>query len=317
MFDMGRGSYDDAYDYLLELKEKLGSDAYPLFVSPYYWMLFACAANGTQILDTTGNLNYCTDPMLECLEFLKKCVENDLQFIPAYTKEDGSTGYNDWNYPGETFDQGQTVAIAHRGAWQAESCMGKFDIGFVPYPWGSSVTIDETAVGEPGAYKTLSDNYKATYFDGQLLCLTNGIQEKANPMHVLSMFIEWMEWDDSVVGYVEPEKVVDPEVTSYPKWLEDGTLDKDLYYFSTSRERLDTWNPIVNMDSMDGKVSAGKSLRTAIYEGGSLRSNMESAYNQDMNAFIEQGFSPEEVFKPFAVEGEEGEESEEGELATE
>lgn len=307
MFDMGKWSYDDAYDYLLELKDKLGEDEYPLFVSPYYWMLFACAANGTQILDNSGNLNYCTEPMLECLDFLKKCVENGLQFIPAYTKEDGTTGYNNWNYPGETFDQGETVAIAHRGAWQADSCKGKFDIGFVPYPWGSNVTIDESAVGQPGAYKTLSDNYKATYFDGQLVCLTNGIQDKADPMQVLSMLIEWMEWDDTVAAYVAPERTD----TSYPGWIEDGTIDKELYYFSTDHERLDTFNPIINMESMDGKIAIGSGLSEAIYQGGSLRSNMESAYNQDMNAFIEQGFSPAEVFKPFDVEGEEGESGEE------
>lgn len=310
MFDMGKWSYDDAYAYLLELKEKLGADEYPLFVSPYYWMLFACAANGTQILETTGNLNYCTDPMLECLEFLKKCVENDLQFIPSYTKEDGTTGYNNWNYPGETFDQGQTVAIAHRGAWQADGCKGKFDLGFVPYPWGSNVTIDESAVGQPGAYKTLSDNYKATYFDGQLVCLTNGIQEKADPMQVLSMFTEWLEWDDSVVDYVAPERTD----TSYPSWLEDGTIDKDLYYFSVDRERLDTFNPIANMLSdMEKPTAVGSGLSEAIYRGGSLRSNMESAYNQDMNLFIEQGYSPAEVFKPFEVDGEEEGSDEEGE----
>lgn len=308
MFDMGMWSYDDAYNYMLELKNKLGEDEYPLFVSPYYWMLFACAANGTQILDQSGNLNYCTDPMLECLDFLKKCVESNLQFIPAVTKEDGSVGYNNWNYPGETFDQGQTVAIAHRGAWQADACKGKFDLGFVPYPWGSNVTIDESMIGQPGAYKTLSDNYRATYFDGQLVCLTNGIQEKADPMQVLSMLIEWMEWDDVVAAYVAPERTD----TTYPGWLEDDTIDKELYYYSVDRERLDTFNPITNMESM-ADISIGKGLSAAIYQGGSLRSNMESAYNQDMNLFIEQGFSPADVFTPFTVEGEEGEEGGESE----
>lgn len=301
MFDMGKWSYDDAYNYMLELKNKLGEDEYPLFVSPYYWMLFACAANGTQIWDQSGDLNYCTEPMLECLDFLKKCVESNLQYIPAVPQEDGTVKYNNWNYPGETFDQGQTVAIAHRGAWQADGCKGKFDLGFVPYPWGSNITIDESKIGEPGAYKTLSDNYRATYFDGQLVCLTNGIQDKADPMQVLSMLIEWMEWDDVVSAYVAPERTD----TSYPGWLEDGTIDKELYYYSVDRERLDTYNPISNMESMD--LAVGKGLSAAIYQGGSLRSNMESAYNQDMAQFVEQGFAPAELFMEFDVEGEEEE----------
>ena len=285
MFDMGKWSYDDCYNYLLEMKNNMGEDEYPLFVSPYYWMLFACAANGTVIMDPSGNLNYCTDAMLECLDFHKRCVESNLQYAPVITKEDGTTGYNNWNYPGETFDAGQTVAVAHRAAWQADGCKGKFELGFVPYPWGSNVTIDESQIGNPGAYKTLSDNYAATYFDGYLLCLTNGIEEKANPMEVMSMITEWVGWDDSVNGYVAPEKD-----DSSPNWLEDGTIDKELYHFSTDRERLDTFNPLTEVEGFSTKVGSG--LTKAVYEGGSLRSNMESAYNQDMQALIDLGYVP-------------------------
>ena len=43
---------------------------------------------------------------------------------------------------------------------------------------------------------------------------------------------------------------------------------------------------------------SGKNLSEAICEGGSLRSNMESAYNQDMQALIEMKLVPEDVFKP-------------------
>lgn len=301
MFDVGKWSYDDCYNYLLEMKNLMGEDEYPLFVSPYYWMLFGCAANGTTIMDPSGNLNYCNEAMLECLDFLKKCVESNLQFVPVTTKEDGTTGYNNWNYPGETFDAGQTVAVAHRAAWQADGCKGKFELGFVPYPWGSNVTIDENEIGNPGAYKTLSDNYAACYFDGYLICLTNGIEKKADPMQVESMIAEWVGWDDSMKAYVEPEK---DENDSYPGWLEDGTIDKELYYFSTARERLDTFNPLTDVEAFSTKVGSG--LSAAIYEGGSLRSNMESAYNQDMQALIDLGFVPAEVFKPFETEGAEG-----------
>ena len=102
-------------------------------------------------------------------------------------------------------------------------------------------------------------------------------------------------------AYVEPEK---DENDSYPGWLEDGTIDKELYYFSTARERLDTFNPLTDVEAFSTKVGTG--LSAAIYEGGSLRSNMESAYNQDMQALIDLGFVPAEVFKPFETEGAEG-----------
>lgn len=295
MFDRGQWSYDDCYNYLLEMKQLMGEDEYPLFVSPYYWMLFGAAGNGTEIMASSGNLNYCTEPMLECLEFLKKCVENGLQNVPRKPREDGTVGYDNWNYPGETFDKGQTVAISHRAAWQADAVKGVFELGFVPYPWGSNVTIDESQVGNPGAYKTLSDNYMHTYFDGYLTCLTNGIESKADPMQVLSMVTEWIGWDDSLSAYVEPESEED-EIITAPGWLEEDTIDKELYHFVEERQRLELFNPISDVKGLE--LGMGKNLSEAICEGGSLRSNMESAYNQDMQALIEMKLVPEDVFKP-------------------
>ena len=295
MFDRGMWSYDDMYQYLLDLKSKLGENEYPLFVSPYYWMLFGCAANGTSILDPSGNLNYCTDAMMECLEFYKKCVDNGLNAVPKTTKEDGSTGYNNWGYPGETFDQGNTVAIAHRAGWQVANCPDKFDLEFVPYPWGKNVTIDASKKGEPGAYKTLSDNYAVTTFDGKLTCMVKSITEKGvKPMEVMSMLCDWQNWGNVMADYVEPPK---DETDDYPSWLESGTISKELYQFSSSRERLEIFNTIYN--NFDG---FSMNLTKTMYEGSSVRSAMESFYNQDMSLMIELGFSPESVYKPFDVE---------------
>lgn len=296
MFDRGMWSYDDMYDYLLEMRKKMPDDQYPLFVDPYYWILFACTGNGIDILGEDGNLNYCHDAMLECLEFYKKTIDDKLNAIPAVTAEDGTVEYDTWGYPGQTFDQGQTIAMAHRAAWQAAGCPDKFDLEFVPYPWGSNVTVENR--GEPGAYKTLSDNYGATYFDGKLTCLINGIEKKADPMQVMSMLMEWQGWSTCMNGYVEPPK--DP-TSDYPGWLEQGSLSKELYYFSTSKERLQVYNSV---KSGNGFVM-GRNLQSVMYEGGSVRSVMESSYNQDMSKMVELGFSPESVFKAFDVENEE------------
>lgn len=297
MFDEGHWSYDDCYNYLLDLKSRMGEDEYPLFVAPLYWILFATAANGEIILDPSGNLNYCSDAMLETLEFFQKLVNDGLTAVPAQTAEDGTVSYNNWGYPGETFDQGNTVAIAHRASWQAASIVGKFELGFVPYPWGSNVTIGHQ--GDSGDYKTLSDNYKSCYFDGQLLCMTKGIEQKANPVEVLSMVLEWMGWDSSMAAYVAPETQTDSCT-----WLEDG-LDKELYYYSSDIERLEPWNSL----DIDLTIAPNGTL----YGGASIRSSMESFYNQDMAAMIDAGYADSSVFTPI----EEGEGEGEGDEAAE
>lgn len=305
MFDMGKWSYDDCLEYLRELKKLMGEDEYPIFVSPGYWLLFAPHANGEKILDDSGNLNYCTDPMLECMEFYKTLIDEKLNAVPAYTKDDGTTGYNNWGYAGETFDKGHTVAMSHRGAWQAEGVVKSeetdFEVGFVPYPWGSNVTIDESKVGQPGAYLTLSDNYMASYYDGQLMALTKGTEEKANPVHVMSMLLEWMGWDSAMAGY-ESENV------RTCGWLEDG-IDKEVYFYCQDRQRLATYNAI------DIDFALGQQMSPTFYEGSSIRSYFESCYNQDMQMMIDKGYSSEDVMTP--VDGAEGGEGGEGEENTE
>lgn len=304
MFDRGMWSYDDCLAYLKELKSLMGEDEYPIFVSPGYWLLFAPHANGVKVLDDFGNLNYCTEPMLECMEFYKTLIDEKLNAIPAYTKEDGTTGYNNWGYAGDTFDKGHTVAMSHRGAWQAEGVVKSeetdFEVGFVPYPWGSNVTIDESKVGQEGAYLTLSDNYMASYFDGQLMALTKGTEEKANPVHVMSMLLEWMKWDSAMAAYHTDDE------TRTCAFLEDG-IDKDVYFYCQDRQRLATYNAI------DIEFELGKTMNKTFYEGGSVRSYFESCYNPDMQMMIDRGYATEDVLTP--VEGEEGSEGGEEDTA--
>ena len=144
--------------------------------------------------------------------------------VPPVDPETGkwqASGYADG-----TFSAGNTVAMAHRAGWQAwyinstdDGPAFKFNLGFVPYPWGSNVTIDESKVGQEDAYLSLSDNYAATYYDGQLICMVKGIEEKVNPMHAMSMVMEWMGWNDKMAAYEpEPETEVDQSSCT---WLED------------------------------------------------------------------------------------------------
>ena len=288
MFDMGKWSYDDFKQYLRDLKAKMAEDEYPLFVTAGYWMLFAPAANGEIILDPSGNLNYVTDPMLETLQVWQDLALDGLISLgdPVYNEDGSLAGYEGWSYPGNTFGQGNTIAIAHRAAWQAASEVANVELGFVPYPWGSNVTIDESKVGQPGAYLTLSDNFKTTYYDGQMICLTKGVEKKGDPVHILSMVLDLMGWKFRLADYEEDAS------TKTCNWLEQG-LDTDLYFFSISRERLEPWNSIPLELTFSSRF---------MREGGSIRSNMIQYYNADMQIMIDNGYASPDVLETYSEE---------------
>lgn len=306
MFAMGQWSYDDFFNYLQELQSLMGEDDYPLFVDTLYWTIFAPMANGGQSLfGDNGDLRYLSETGLETMEEYAKLVDAKLIPINAvYDEETGELkGYDTWNYPGNTFDQGEHVAIAHRAAWQADGCKSKFDLGFVPYPWGSGTTVDSSKVGQMDAYLTL-ENYKQACFDGQTVCLTNGIEKKAEPIQVLSMVLEWMGWDWQMAAYQAPEG----EVRTC-NWLDSETLDSDLYFWSQDRTIVDNWYMLIKFKAINWFDT-----EEVYYGGGSLRSSLESAYNADMQSLIDAGYTTADVWSAdFEMHDVETEEEGEGE----
>jgi len=288
MFAMGQWSYDDCFAYLQQLQSLMGEDDYPLFVDTLYWSIFAPLANGGQSLfGDNGDLRYLSDTGLETMEFYAKLVDNGLIPINAvYDEETGELqGYDTWGYPGNTFDKGEHVAIAHRAAWQADSIdKSVVELGFVPYPWGSGVTVDSSKVGQLDAYQTLQ-NYKQACFDGQTICLTNGIEEKAKPIEVMSMVMDWMGWDWQMAAYEEPEGTV-----RTCNWLEEG-LDSELYFWALDRTIVDNWYMLRKF-----KAISWFDAEEVYYGGGSLRSSLESAYNADMQSLIDAGYTTADVW---------------------
>lgn len=285
MFDMGMWDYDSCYEYLKELKSKMAADEYPLFVAPGYWALWATHANGVKIWQDNGNLGYIEEPFIETMEFIQKLVNEGLSAIPdSSVLDDGRISYNNWGYPGSTFDAGETIAISHRAAWQAASLVDKFELGYVPYPWGSNVGIDESLIGQPGAYLTLDERYMGSYYDGQAMVLTKGIEKKADPIAVMTMMTELMGWDSVMNGYVAPEE------SRSCAWLEDG-IDKDLYFFQSDRQTCEFYNSIKS-------VELTVSFNQIIYQNKSVRSELESYYQADMAAMIEAGYASLDMMTP-------------------
>lgn len=274
MFDEGKWSYDDFYEYCKELKSKLGEDEYPFYVAPYYWMLFGAGANGEKMLADDGTLHFTTPAMLETMEFYQKLVNDGLIKIPDKNEEGN---YDTWGTGGK-FDSASGIAMAHRAGWQVAYIESGFQIGFVPYPWGSNVTIEKT--GESGSYLTLSDNYKATYFDGQLLCMRKGIEELGDPATIMMMTMELMDWSSIMQGYVAPEVA---EADRDTKWFDDE-LDVDLYYYSMSIERWEPYNSI----SFPEEVTTP--FTVPFLEGASVRSTLETKQSAETAYLKEAGF---------------------------
>ncbi len=280
MFDKGMWDYDSCYEYLKELKSKMAEDEYPIFVGPYYWALWATHANGVKIWQDNGNLGYIEEPFLEAMEFLQKLVNEGI--CPTPVTETG--GYDTWGYPGRTFDAGEKVAMAHRAAWQVTGLVDKFELGYVPYPWGSNVSLDESLIGQSGAYKTLDSNYMGSYFDGQAMVMIKSIEKKADPIAVMTMLTELMGWDRAMNGYVPEEESKDCG------WLEDG-IDEDLYFFHDERQVCEFYNSI---NSVDFTVA----FNGTIYQNKSVRSEFEAFYQADMAAMIEAGYASLDMMTP-------------------
>ena len=156
MFMQGKWSYADFYDYMVELQSKLPEGDYAFFIDPNYWNIFASAANGTQHIDNELNITMTSDAYIETMEFLQKLWNAGVCRMPN-VNENGS--YDNWGTPSATFDQGVEVAMTHRAGWQYGGMNNNgVDWGFVPYPWGSNVTCS-------GDYTTLSENYRAAFYD--------------------------------------------------------------------------------------------------------------------------------------------------------
>lgn len=269
MFMEGKWSYDDFFDYCVELKSKLKADEYPFYIDPYYWIIFATAANGTSVVNNDGTLNYTTDGFVEAVEFLQKLKDNNL-IRPSNADENGAPSY--WSTPAETFDTGKEVAMTHRAAWQADGLVGKVDFGWVGYPWGSQIQVT-------GDYTTLPDNYHSAFFDGMNYYFLKGTEKGRNMEDVLSML---MDYDNhAFMLKARPE-----EKAKAPTWLDDED-DVTVYQFVNAREALDPVSALSNL----GKITIGKTVRSIYNDNLAIRSTLESVYPQDQASLKSAGFS--------------------------
>ena len=161
MFEEGKWSYDDAIEYLTELKSKLPTDTYPIGVHTNHWVSMAPAANGVVSVDSNGNIHMTDPAYCSALDFYKQLLELGLAYpiTDVYPDPEGSGGlYSTQTYSLDTLSRvgnPGTHVISMAEAWQMGGLLGSIgEWGIVPWPW------DPQYVSVSGDYTTLSDGYK-------------------------------------------------------------------------------------------------------------------------------------------------------------
>lgn len=272
MFAEGEWSYADFTTYLEQLASKLPEGTKPFFVDPYYWMIFAPAGNGCRLVDLDGHPHY-TDPgMIETLELLKTLQDKGLLMAPI-KDEKGEEDY--WSTPAQTFEKGTGVAMTHRASWQAAGLVDKLDFGFVPYPWGSNVKIDEAKKGQPDAYKTLSENYAVSAYDAATFVLRNGIEELGKPEDIFYFLLSISDQDYMVKEWEIQNGQRKAEEKEYDPRFFSNELDVELYEFSLSRERFEP------LPSLSGSLKFPNAYYDVMAGKNSVRAAAEAQQKAD------------------------------------
>lgn len=148
LFMEGKWDYESCKAYLADMKSKLAEDEYPIACYPTHWGWMAASANGVQICDGNGNINFTDEAVIEALTFYQELEEAGLAFPAWATYSEEEDDYTDGDIRYAVNDP--SIIIKRAETWQLSGL--DFNFGVVYWPWGSNVTCT-------GDYTTLSDNY--------------------------------------------------------------------------------------------------------------------------------------------------------------
>ena len=290
MFMQAKWSYNDFYDYMVELQSKLPEGTYAFFIDPNYWNIFASAANGTAAVSNDLELTMTSEPYIETMEFLQKLWNAGVCRMPNQT-ESGS--YDNWGTPAATFDKGVEVAMTHRAGWQMGTLNSNgLDWGFVPYPWGSGATL-----GEEGNYKSLENYYGAYYDTGYTGSVLKGVEVDfpgLDAEYVTKALVNLMYdllCDEDQKADIKAK--ADPDYMPEPEGQFADELSGELHAWLKLRTR---YNPIAAINSAGlgmsygGEVSLYGLTRKPFDDGTAIRSTFEAAVPEIEASFRDAGY---------------------------
>ncbi len=285
MFMEGKWSYADCKQYLTQMKAKLPSGVYPIGAYPYHWGVMSASANGVQLVDTNGKLNFMDDAVIEANEFYKELIEEGLAF-PCYVTRnaDGTVYSSDLAYAVDD----TRIVLKRAEIWQLGGL--DFEYGVCYYPWGSNVTCT-------GDYTTLSDNYRtAMAYWGIDSVVKAAVEETGIPGEILAKIAQDIRYlnnpDRAKVWH--GSWVEEQENPNYQNLgMEVGEprnfyTEQDITLFDWAHSRA---VPDLSWTFDDaGLIDCWKPFQLIFAEGKALRSTLQSYYNSGIAALKEVGF---------------------------
>ncbi|MCR5154783.1 MAG: hypothetical protein K6B75_08065 [Lachnospiraceae bacterium] len=283
MFMEGKWDYESCKAYLAEMKSKLPDGKYPIGCYPFHWGVMAASANGTQLVDVNGNLNFTDESVVEATQFYQELEEAGLAF-PSFIKrdEEGKVAEYDMAYAADD----ERIVLKRVETWQLGG-LG-FDYGIVYWPWGSNVKCT-------GDYTTLSDNYAtAGVYWGMDAIVAAAVDATGIPGDVLALIdqdyryavaddgFEWMHeaWVAEKAGNYKNEGPEAGEPRSF-------TTEQDIELFDWGHTRYKAdyaWS----FDSA-GFVNIWRVFQDIFMEYKDVRSTLESAKNEALANLKEAG----------------------------
>ena len=282
MFMEGKWSYEDCKEYLKELQSKLPEGQYAIGTYPYHWGVMNASANGTQLVDTDGNINLANEAVIEATEFYNDLIAEGIAY-PMYVHRDANGVITDSDIPYDVNDE--RIILKRAETWQLGTL--DFEYGICYWPWGSNVTVDSD-------YTTLSEEYEiAIPYWGIDSVVEAAVQDTGIPGEVLALIAQDIRYLANP-AYAEVWKNSWVEEQNNPNYenfgIYAGVEDEEVrgFAFSTKQdmELFDWGHSRVVADlswSFDdaGIVQVWKPFQLIFAEGADVSSTLEYYANTD------------------------------------
>jgi len=234
----GTWSWDEAFDYMVELNDRLPDDVHVISTHINHLVRGFVFSNGMRILDPMTNVPMFTQPeYYAAMDFLNRCYQAGLIMQPhsMVTNAEGVITGSNWNAPiGDGFAE-NTHVIAWTGAWNLGSFGAQVEWGAMIWPWGPNVTM------EGDDFHSLSDNYATYTVDlGTNVVMRHAVEDYGIPAEAyLNLFYSYFaESYDTVLTHRENEAAGEPYFRSSRGTPRDLFTDYDIEIYDFFLDRM-------------------------------------------------------------------------------
>ena len=304
MFINGRWSWDDFYDYAMELRTLIPAEAEVIGMHLSHWKRMGTLSNGAYILHPVTNVpGMLDDAYIEFANFTQRLVQDQLWrqpgFIPYGTE--GVTGVppeGQWSFIESWMDNPAShhalfreglMAFTMHHPWNMHDTAAQLEFGVVPFPWGPRVSWPDSGdwrdlkVANPGLYNSPTH-------DTNNHILIAGSPAEVTPEVFINLLVTFNPtWARDFVLDMEIQRTGAPPRLVTPGGAHElfTDLDRELYSWYGSNPQ---WEP---MDASQG-FWAGAGAYSRLWQGtlalgGDFRPVFESVVGPIMVSLMDFG----------------------------